>query len=99
MISSWAVMASMMSLVADFNTSDVRSRPTYADRSTGGPARIVIVLRGSRLTFLAYGASNSWTPHCATGITGAPVARAIRAAPVLPTIGHRPGSRVIVPSG
>ncbi len=38
-------------------------------------------------------------PHWATGTTGAPEASAIRAAPVLPTIGHRSGSRVIVPSG
>ena len=41
----------------------------------------------------------SWAPHCASGMTGAPVASAMRAAPVLPVIGHSPGSRVIVPSG
>ena len=41
----------------------------------------------------------SCAPQCATGITGAPVVRASRAAPVLPTIGHRSGSRVAVPSG
>ena len=44
--------------------------------------------------FLAYGASISCGPHWATGMTGAPVARATRAAPVLPTIGHSCGSRV-----
>jgi len=38
-------------------------------------------------------------PHWATGMTGAPVMSAMRAAPVLPVIGHSPGSRVMVPSG
>ena len=43
--------------------------------------------------------STSCGPHWATGITGQPVVNAIRAAPVLPVIGHRSGSRVSVPSG
>ena len=41
----------------------------------------------------------SCAPQLATGITGQPVINATRAAPVFPVIGHRSGSRVIVPSG
>src|SRR5450756_229124 len=41
----------------------------------------------------------SCAPHWAIGITGARVARARRATPVRPAIGHRSGSRVNVPSG
>jgi hypothetical protein len=73
--------------------------PDRSARSTGSPTFMVISLRGKRSGFFAYGARTSWAPHCPIGITGAPVASAIRAAPDLPTIGHRSGSRVMVPSG
>ena len=96
--SSSAVIAAMIRSVAscDRPAAVVRGRSA---RSTGSPTVIVIVLRGNRSGFFAYGASSSWAPHWATGITGQPVASAIRAAPVLPAIGHRSGSRVMVPSG
>ena len=41
----------------------------------------------------------NWAPHCPMGTTGAPVAMARRAAPVLPVMGHCSGSRERVPSG
>ena len=41
----------------------------------------------------------SCAPHCPMGSTGAPVRMARRAAPVLPVMGHRSGSRESVPSG
>ena len=41
----------------------------------------------------------NWAPHCPMGTTGAPVAMARRAAPVLPVMGHWSGSRERVPSG
>ena len=59
----------------------------------------MIFLRGNRSGFFEYGASSSCAPQWPTGITGQPVASAIRAAPDLPVIGHRSGSRVMVPSG
>jgi hypothetical protein len=72
---------------------DVGRRLVAAEssRSTGGPAIRCIVLRGKSRTLFAYGARTSCGPHCATGTTGAPVASAIRAAPVLPTIGQSAG--------
>jgi hypothetical protein len=73
--------------------------PAHCDRSTGGPAIVRTVLRGNSLSFLLPYGRMSYVPQCATGITGAPVARASRAAPVLDTIGHRLGSRVAVDSG
>ena len=76
-----------------------RRRPT-GDRSTGGPAmtrhrraRAQADLAGARVE------DPLRRPTSTTGITGAPVASASRAAPVLPRIGHRSGSRVVVPSG
>ena len=41
----------------------------------------------------------SCAPHCATGTTAVPLARASRAVPVLPRSGHIPGSSPIRPSG
>ena len=41
----------------------------------------------------------SCAPHCPMGSRRAPVRMARRAAPVLPTMGHRSGSRESVPSG
>ena len=58
-----------------------------------------MVLRGQRLASTLYGAMTSWAPHCATGIRGFLLNRAMRTAPVLPVMGHMWGSRVIVPSG
>jgi hypothetical protein len=80
---------------------------TMPDRSTGLPKPTTI--RGRRATALAsrrarpplgavYG-TTSCAPHWATGTTGAPVASARRAAPVLPRSGHMPGSRPMRPSG
>ena len=63
------------------------------------PAVTCIVFGGSTLSCVVYGAMTSLAPHCAIGISGAPVSRATRSAPVLPVIGQMPGSRVIVPSG
>ena len=40
---------------------------------------------------MAYGGIASLAPHCATGMTGALVSSATRAAPVLPCIGHMVG--------
>lgn len=100
----------MMSSVAARSVSRSSGRPSYSDRSTGGPAITFIVLRGSgwkpffRLPaspfcspFL-YGMS-SCAPQLATGTTLAPVVSAIRATPVCPVIGHSSGSRVQLPSG
>ena len=66
---------------------------------TGGPATTCIVLRGRSRSLRPYGAITSCAPQIPSGISGAPVASAMRAAPVLPVIGHRSGSLVIVPSG
>ena len=69
-----------------------------SSRFTGSPTSIRSVLRGSSLGKWICGPYiSSWAPHCPIGTTGHPVRRAIRAAPVLPAIGHRSGSRVIVP--
>lgn len=91
----------MMTSVASRRTSGVGSMPWNRERSTGGPACTWSVLRGkSRSLFsLAYGGIARLAPHCATGMTGAFVINATRAAPVLPAIGHMSGSRVRVPSG
>ena len=88
----------MIRSVASRSTAGVSFLPWRSSRSTGAPARIRISLRGKSFGLRAYGASSSLGPHCAHGITGHPVVSPIRAAPVLPTIGHRSGSRVIVPS-
>ena len=64
--------------------------------SPGGLAAIRIVLRGNSLSFFYLKGSMSWAPQCATGIMGALVVRASRAALVLRTIGHRSGSRLAV---
>jgi hypothetical protein len=40
-----------------------------------------------------------WEPHTATGTTGAPEARAIRATPDFACIGVKSGFRVMVASG
>ena len=58
-----------------------------------------MVLRGKSFNFFEYGAKTNCAPQCATGITGAFVASAIRAAPVFPSMGQRSGSLVSVPSG
>jgi hypothetical protein len=85
--------------VASRKTVGVSGFPDRSDSSTGGPAFIRMTLRGNSLGRRAYGARMSCGPHCATGMTGHPVVSAMRAAPVLPTIGHSSGSRVSVPSG
>jgi hypothetical protein len=77
----------------------VGEAPANRPRSTGGPATTVTGMRGRRFTLLVRGSNIFSGPHIAMGITGAPVARASRAAPVLPRIGHRSASRVVVPSG
>ena len=59
----------------------------------------MIFLRGKRWGFFVYGGRIACAPHWPTGTTGQPVSNAIRAAPDLPRIGHRSGSRVIVASG
>ena len=51
------------------------------------------------LRLFGYGGTARFAPHCATGMTGTFVSSATLAAPVLPFIGHIPGSRVRVPSG
>src|SRR5262249_28573425 len=99
MPASRAVMSFMIASVAPRRTSALSGWPVKADRSTGGPATICTVVRGNRCgRKLPYGRIRC-APHCATGITGAPVARASLATPVLATIGHRSGSRVAVASG
>ena len=85
----------MIRSVASLTTLGVRGLASRSSRSTGSPAFIVICLRGNRCGFFAYGARISCAPHWPTGITGQPVSSAIRAAPVLPRIGHRSGSRVM----
>lgn len=94
-------MAAMMVSVTARSTSAVGSLPWNALRSTGGPAWTLSVLRGKSRSFfsLAYGGIASLAPHWATGMTGALVSNATRAAPVLPCMGHMSGSRVRVPSG
>ena len=89
----------MTTAVASRRVAEFSGWPRNADRSTGGPATIRTVLRGSRCgRVLPYG-STSWAPQCAIGITGAPVPSASRATPVLAFMGHRSGSREAVPSG
>ena len=92
-------MSAMMSAVAFRSVLAVSREPAYLDRSTGGPAAICTVLRGNRRGLLEPYGKTCWAPQCAIGTTGAPVVRESRAAPVLATIGHRPGSLVAVPSG
>ena len=97
--SSSRVMSSMIRSVAWRSIAGVSGRPRRSSRSTGGPAFMEIVLRGNSRGRFAYGARMWFAPHCAIGMTGTPEASAMRAAPVLPVIGHRSGSRVMVPSG
>lgn len=103
MSASTPVIAVMMSSVASRSTSAVSSCPWYRVRSTGGPAATVTLCRGKRFNLplppRPYGGMISWAPQCATGMTGAPVISATRAAPLLPVIGQTSGSRVRVPSG
>ncbi len=95
-----ATRASMIRSVAAASTS----------ASTGGRAgrrqvdrrarpRRGRVCGGSSRGTLPYRRQQRCAPHCPIGTTGHPVSSAIRAAPVLPRIGHRSGSRVSVPSG
>jgi hypothetical protein len=97
--STRAVIAAMIRSVACCVTSADDGSTARSERSRGSPTSIRILLRGNRSGFFAYGASSSCAPHCPTGMTGQPVASAIRAAPDLPVIGQPSGSRVIVPSG
>ena len=89
----------MIRSVAELITCCVRGKATRSSSGTGGPASMRMCLRGNGFGVFVYGGSSSCAPHWPTGITGAPVSRAIRAAPDLPVIGHRSGSRVSVPSG
>ena len=72
--------------------------PAQRDRSTGGPATTVTGVRGRSRSFLVRGSKSCCGPHITIGTTGAPVASHRRAAPVLPRMGHRSGSLVVVPS-
>ena len=65
----------------------------------GSPTAMRIRLRGNSLNSLTYGRMTSCAPHWAIGYSGRPDVRASRTAPVLAAMGHRPSSRVIVPSG
>ena len=89
----------MIREVASLMACVLRVWPTRSPRSTGSPAFIVTCWGGIRRGFEEYGGRIFCTPQCPTGITGQPVSSAIRAAPVLPVIGQRSGSRVSVPSG
>ena len=73
--------------------------PSYAKRSIGAPAETITGVRGRSLILRVIGLWMACAPHCAIGMTGAPVISASRAAPVLPCIGQRSGSFVQVPSG
>lgn len=89
----------MMASVISSRVALVGVEPAHRLRSTGGPATTVTGMRGRRLNRLVRGSKSFSGPHMTTGTTGAPVASASRAAPVLPFIGHSSGSRVVVPSG
>ena len=89
----------MIRSVALLITCCVRGKATRSSNGTGGPASIRMCLRGNGLGVFVFGGSSRCAPHWPTGITGAPVSRAIRAAPDFPVISRRSGSRVSVPSG
>ena len=92
-------MAAMIRSVVLATTSVVTGRASRSSSTTGSPAFMVRCLRGKTSGFFEYGGRMSCAPHCPTGMTGHPVASAIRAAPDLPVIGQSSGSRVKVPSG
>src|SRR5262249_56104524 len=98
-LGGWCGMAVMVFWVAARSFSLVIGCPANSSKSPGGPACMCIVLRGKKWKRLEYGDSTSCGPHWATGMTGTPVVKATRAAPVLPVIGQRFRSLVIVPSG
>ena len=77
----------------------VGAAPAHRDRSMGGPAITVTGVPGRSLSFFVRGSKIRSGPHMTTGMTGAPVTSHNRATPVLPRIGHRSGSLVVVPSG
>ena len=89
----------MMASVICSSTARLGCSPAHRDRSIGWPAVTLTGVRGRTLNLLVRGSKTRSAPQFAIGITGAPVSRASRAAPVLPRIGHRSGSRVVVPSG
>ena len=88
----------MIAPVAPSSAVRVRGPPSQRDRSTGGPATTVTVLRGNGWGRPS-GDSRSCVPQFATGITGTPVTSAIRPMPFFAFIGHSSGSAVNVPSG
>jgi hypothetical protein len=78
----------MIRSVASRSVAVVTGWVRKSSKSTAGPAQTCMVLRGNNRRRLLYGANTSCGPHCAAGITGAPVISAIRAAPVFAVIGH-----------
>ena len=91
-------MSSMIASVICSSTALFGVAPAQRDRSTGSPAVTVTGMRGLIFSLLVRGSKTCWAPQFATGTTGAPVIRARRAAPVLPRMGHRSASRVVVPT-
>lgn len=90
---------SMMASVISSRVTRVGGAPAQRLRSIGSPATTVTGIRGRGLSRLVRGSKIRSGPHITSGTTGAPVASASRAAPVLAFIGHRSGCRVVVPSG
>src|SRR5205814_6888945 len=90
---------SMIASVISPSTWVDGSRPAHRDRSSGGPATTVTGVRGRSRSFFVRTSKIRCGPHITTGTTGAPVASQSRATPVLPRMGHRSGSLVVVPSG
>ena len=63
--SSNLVTSSMMRLVASRSTSGVIGCARRSSSGTGGPAFMLMVLRGNSFGRLVYGARMYWAPHCA----------------------------------
>src|SRR5690606_28503867 len=66
---SYRVTAALRADVASRSSAAVRGRPSYCDRSAGGPASTRNVLRGNGRGFVDPYGSSSWAPQCATGMT------------------------------